>query len=227
MTRICPLLTSCLLMSPLAGFSQETKSFSVVNLQNHFTPKLTKKFGNDDREGNFLKLADRKKKLGGILFNITDGVIQLGNKVWVEMPTKVEGIPVNKNFVRLYILHATGYGGGPNKPGMAWYVEDGTRIGEYRIHFADRSSETIPIVYGIDVRDWWFRQDEAKTTRSKIVWEGEKELAKKYDCRLRLYLTTWTNPKPQTPVIAVDYCGRKQQTVAAPFCVAMTVQRQQ
>jgi hypothetical protein len=115
-------------------------------------------------------------------------------------------------------------GGGPNAPGTEWHVEDDTPIGEYKIYYEDKSDETIPIIYGKDVRDWWFREDEKETSRSKVAWKGENDLAKKYECKLRLYLTTWENPKPDKKIVSIDYIGRKDETVAAPFCVALTLE---
>jgi hypothetical protein len=202
----------------------EGRRFSPVDLQDKFTHKLSEKFGNDDRQGNFLTVPQGEQTLGGIAFKVGDAVIQLGSKVWHEKPEKAEAIRVNKPLTRLHILHATGYGGGPNAPGGAWFVEDDTLIGEYRVHYEDKTSETIPIVYGKDVRDWWSREDEPAPSRSKVAWTGDNELAKQYDCRLRLYLTTWENPHPEKRVISIDYLSRKEETAAAPFCVAMTVE---
>jgi hypothetical protein len=198
--------------------------FTTVDLKDKFTHKLKDKFGNDQREGNFLTIKKGEQTLGGVKFKIGEGVVQLGSKVWHEMPEKVEGIKVDKKFAKLHILHATGYGGGPNMPGNDWYVEDDTEIGEYKLHYEDRSTARIPIVYGKDVRDWWFREDEKEPSRSKVVWTGDNELAKTLDCRLRLYLTTWENPKPDKKVTRIDYISRKEKTVAAPFCVAMTLE---
>ena len=109
-------------------------------------------------------------------------------------------------------------------PGTDWHVEDDTEIGEYKIHYADKSMATVPIVYGKDVRDWWFREDEEAPSRGKVAWKSDNELAKQYHCRLRLYRTTWENPKPDKKVVRIDYIGRKDKTVAAPFCVAMSVE---
>jgi hypothetical protein len=198
--------------------------FTTVDLKDKFTHKLKDKFGNDPREGNFLTIEKGEQMLGGIKFQIGEGVVQLGSKVWQEMPEKVEGIKVGRKFAKLHILHATGYGGGPNMPGNDWYIEDDTEIGEYKIHYEDKSTEAILIVYGKDVRDWWFREDEKEPSRSKVVWRGDNELAKKLNCRLRLYLTTWENPKPDKKVVSIDFISRKDKTVAAPFCVAMTLE---
>jgi hypothetical protein len=198
-----------------------------VDLKDKFTHKLTDTFGNDKREGNFLTIEKGEQTLGGVKFTIGEGVVQLGSKVWHEMPEKVEGIKVDKKFAKLHILHATGYGGGPNMPGDPWYVQDDTEIGEYKLHYEDKSTETIPVIYGKNVRDWWFREDEKEPSRSKVVWEGDNELAKTLNSRLRLYLTTWENPKPDKKVVCIDYISRKDKTVAAPFCVAITLEAKQ
>jgi hypothetical protein len=209
---------------PAASEPAKNAKFSFVDLQDKSNHKLSEKFGNDERKGNFLTIAKGEQTLAGVTFKIGDGVIQLGSTVWHEMPEKVEGIKVGKKFSRLDILHATGYGGGPNEPGTDWYVEDGADIGEYRIHYEDGATATIPIVYGKDVRDWWFREDEKEPSRGKVAWKGDNELAKRYECRLRLYLATWNNPKPDKKVVSIDYISRKDKTAAAPFCAAMTLE---
>ncbi len=201
----------------------DAQKYAFVDLSKKFTQNLDDKFGDDDRKGNFLKLT-REQKLGGVLFKVEDGAIQLGSQALKSKPPKVEGIQIDRHCTRLFILHATGYGGGPNKPGMPWFVKDGTEIGEYRIRFEDRSVVKTPIIYGKDVRDWWFRPDEKGTSRGKVVWKGDNELATRYNCRLRLYLHTWKNPRPDKKIVAIDFVGRKEKTTAAPFCIAMTLE---
>lgn len=222
MNRLLVVAGVCWVLS-FAPASAEEKEFVHIDLQGKFTHKLADKFGNDERQGNFLTVPKGEHTFNGVKFKIGKGVVQLGSKVWTEKPDMVVNIEVDSKVAKLHILHATGYGGGPNVPGSRWHVEDDTRIGEYNIHYEDKSVETIPIVYGKDVRDWWFREGEKSTSRSKVAWKGDNELAKRYDCRLRLYLTTWDNPKPDRKVVSIDYIGRKGETVAAPFCVAMTL----
>jgi hypothetical protein len=204
--------------------SAEEPKFAYIDLEAKITQKLADKFGNDNREGNFLTVPKGEQTFEKIKFKIGEGVIQLGSKVLTEQPDMVKGIKVDKKLAKLHVLHATGYGGGPNAPGTAWHVEDDTPIGAYKIHYEDKSVETIPIIYGQDVRDWWFREDEKDTSRSKVAWKGENDLANKYGCKLRLYLTTWENPKPDKKIVSIDYIGRKDETVAAPFCVALTLE---
>lgn len=223
MNRAAIVMGTFLFLCLATAFAEEEK-FSYVDLKDYVNFKVGDKFAGDDREGNELPILTGEQKLEGIKLKIEERVVQLGSKVATEKPEKVEGIKLNRKFARLHILHATAYGGGPNKPGGAWYVEDDTLIGEYRINYDDDSSESIPIEFGKDVRDWWFREDEKETSRAKVAWKGDNALSSTFNCRLRLYLTTWKNPKPDRKVVSIDFIGRKDQTVAAPFCLAMTTE---
>ena len=196
--------------------------FTYVDLKGKFNHKLTEKF--HGTEDNVLPLGKGKQTFGDVEFQIADGAIQLGSKLVPEDPEKVEEIKVGQKFAKLHILHACGYGGGPNTAGAAGHVEDDTEIGSYKINYADKTTETIPIVYGQDVRDWWYIEGEKETARAKVVWKGENEQAKKLNSKVRLYMTTWKNPKPDKKVVSIDYIGRKADTAAAPFCVAMTLE---
>ncbi len=200
--------------------------FRFLDLQMRKNQELSKEFGNDGREGNTLEgLPTGKKELLGVQFKIGKGVVHLGSTVQKDRPEKVEGISVSGSFAKLHILHATQYGGGPNKEGAAWFVKDGTLIGQYKVNYEDQTVETIPIVYGKDVRDWWFRPDEAGVTRGRVAWEGDNEVAKNLNCRLRLYVNTWENPKPRLKVVSIDFLSKMKETVASPFCVAITLEK--
>jgi hypothetical protein len=207
----------CGLSLPVAAAEPK---LAYIDLEAHVTHKLADSFGHDKLEGNILTVPKGEQTFDKIKFKIGEGVIQLGSKLWTEPPEKVEGIKVDKKLVKLHILHATGYGRTP--PGSPRHVDDDTHIGEYKIHYEDKSVETIPIIYGVDVRDWW--SDDKETSRSKVAWKGENDASKRFNSGIRLYLTTWENPKPDQKVVSIDYLGRKDETVAAPFCVALTLE---
>ena len=141
------------------------------------------------------------------------------------MPERVEGIKVDRKLAKLHILHATCFGGLPNERGESWFVEDGTLIGEFRVNFENSSAIIVPIVYGQDVRDWFYREPATNPKRSKVVWKGDNERAKGVKKNICLYLTTWENPWPDKKVTTIDYLAKKAQTVAAPFCVAITAEK--
>jgi hypothetical protein len=213
----------CCILAVAAAFAQEKKS-AVIDLTKYFNHKPGEKLEGDERSGNELPVPKGEQEFKGIKMQIGERVIQLGSKTVGDKPEKVEGIKVDRKFAKLHILHATAFGGGPNVEGTPGHVEDDTLIGEYRINYDDKSSENITIEYGKDVRDWWFREDEKETSRAKVAWTGDNDLAKQYSCRLRLYLTTWKNPKPDKKIVSIDFIGRKEETAAAPFCLAMTAE---
>ena len=56
-----------------------------------------------------------------------------------------------------------------------------------------------------------------------MAWKGENEHAKSLNAKIRLYLTTWENSKPDKKVVSIDFSSTKE-TPCAPFCVAMTAE---
>jgi hypothetical protein len=57
-----------------------------------------------------------------------------------------------------------------------------------------------------------------------VAWKGDNGRAKQLDARIRVYQTNWENPWPNKKVTTIDYLSKKDETVAAPFCIAMTVE---
>jgi hypothetical protein len=226
MTRLLT-LTAALCVFSVASAAPPEK-FTFVDIQPHANQKLKEPFGGGD--GNDLAaLGKDGRTLAGVNFKIGAGAIQLTSKLLaVKRPTKVEGIKVGQVGVKLHFLHATEFGNGSKigqegKEGDPLFVADGTTIAEYKVHYEDGKTETIPVVYGQDVRDWWFTEGTKGVTRGKVAWLGDNEMAKENKCRIRLYLTTWENPPPAKKIASIDYV-RMGDSPAAPFCVAITVE---
>lgn len=218
--RFLPLVLVCLCCSVLSA-----ADVHFLDLGPYTNQKRSDNLGRGVEGNHLTALPGGEQTFQQIKFHIGDGLIQLGSKVLRQMPEKVEGIPVDRTATKIHFLHATGFGGGPNKTEAdALFVKDDALIGEYVVRYDDGSSEGILIVYGKDVRDWWFREDEPGVTRGKVAWTGDNPWAMANDCRIRLYTTTWENPKPKIRISGIDYVGRKNDTIAAPFCVAITVQ---
>jgi hypothetical protein len=201
------------------------RKLTYIDLRSKVNQKLTDNLGTGADGNNLNELPTGEQTFGDVKFEIGDGLIQLGSKVLEKMPEKVEDIKIDRTLTKLYILDATAFGGGPNKEGDPWFVKDDALIGEYQVKFEDKSAEIIPIVYGQDVRDWFYVEGEKELTRGKVIWKGENARAKQVGAKIRLYLTTWENPKPDKKVISIDYISKKDETVAAPFCVALTLER--
>jgi hypothetical protein len=194
-----------------------------IDLAPKMNRKLTDNLGSG-RAGNSLStLPTGQQTLENVKFKIGPGVVQLASKVLDSWPDKVEGIAVDRKFAKLHILHATCFGGGLNREGDDGYVKDGTLIGQYIVNYDDGSSEGIPIVYGEDVRDFWYVDNEKVPSRGRVAWKGENAAASNFGAHVRLYASSWTNPKPDQKVVRIDYVSRKSETPAAPFCLAMSV----
>jgi hypothetical protein len=197
------------------------KQFTYLDLQPKATQKLSDSMHGFD--GNSLsELPKGEQMFHGVKFKIADSYIALRGRDETGKPEKVEAITVGKPFTKLHILHGTAYGSYRTGADRL-FVEYGTVIGEYRLHYDDNSIESIPIVYGEDVRDWWNWDKPAEVTRSKIAWSGKNELSRKQGQSIQLYLTTWNNPHPRKTVLTVDYISTVK-SAAAPFCVAISLE---
>jgi hypothetical protein len=203
------------------------RTFAFVDLQPWGNRKITLDAEEGKLRSDLSAIPAGFQTFGDVRFNIGEKFIQLGSTAMLGRPEKVKGISVGLRAEKLHFLHATGFGGGTNRESSPWHVKDGTLIGEYRVNFEDRSAIIIPIVYGEDVRDWFYIEDEKGPSKGKVVWEGDNELAQKDVKGIRLYLSTWENPWPEKRVTSIDYSSKKEETVAAPFCAAITVEGQQ
>jgi hypothetical protein len=162
--------------------------------------------------------------LGGVRFDVR-GVIQLRPHTdlepawqfyWDLLPIRVDGIRVEQQVRRLQVLQATAC--------TENSVKDGAEVARFVWHY-DTGQEASPILYGRDVRDWWWRPEDAAdptSDRSRIVWTGSNPSAGAKGYKLRLYLTTIENPRPQEVVRSLDYVSAMRES--APFLIALTVE---
>jgi hypothetical protein len=222
------LLTMTLVLWVVGFAPAPPQKFSFVDIGPHTNQKLKDNFSGSDRN-NLAGLLDGGRTFEGVNFKIGDGVIQLAsNLLPKQKPTKVEGIKVGQMCAKMHILHATEYGNGqtvgqPAKEGDPLFVADGTKIAEYKVVYDDGSTASIPVVYGEDVRDWWFTEKSKGVTRGKVAWKGDNELAKESASRIRVYLTSWENLHPGKKIASIDYL-KIGDNPAAPFCVAITLE---
>lgn len=218
------LLIAVLASSLVARAEDAKKTFHFVDLQEQANQKRLDNMGRGFPGSSLGPLPGGEQTFGGIKFKVGDGLLQLGSTILDMKPEKIVGIKVDARCAKLHILHATCFGGGPNTVGSPLHVKDGTTIGEYRVTFEDKSTAAIPIVYGQDVRDWFYVEAEGGPDRGKIAWNGENERAKEVGAKIRLFQTEWKNPKSDSKLVSIDYIGRKTEPPAAPFCVAISLE---
>jgi hypothetical protein len=220
MTR---LLSPLILLSVAAiAHAAPDGKYIFVDLAPKANMKRADNFGSG-RDGNDLKSVGKDSRtLAGVNFKLGESVLQLSSKYLAKQaPAKIDGIKVGNLAVKVHILHATGYGNVPQDSEA--FIADGTKIAEYTIRYDDGKTAVIPVVYGEDVRDWWWSDGDKGPSRGKIAWQGDNELAKGFNKRIRLYLTTWDNPHPTKKIASIDY-AKIGDGPAAPFCVAITLE---
>jgi hypothetical protein len=196
----------------LAAPAPKTQPIKFISLKGHTTVKMDENLHSDRFPNNNLKsLPTGKQKLGDVEFEIGEGILQLGSSNVTTKPNKIEGIKVGGTFKKIHFLHATGYS-----------AEENAVIAKYVINYDDKTTEEIEVQFGRDVVDWWAYPDRAGPTKGKTAWEGENEAAKGFDAKIKLYVMTWENPKPDKRVATIDFVATNSEQAAAPFCVAIT-----
>lgn len=216
-------LVPCLSLS-LSGAPVPKEKLIFVDIQPYGNHKLDERM-HSDREHNHLKSLPRgEQKFKNVTFKVGDKMMQLGSKLVEKYPDKIEGIKVDAKAAKIHALHACAYGGGPNTKGTDGHEEEDVQVGEYRLTYEDGATESLPVLHGRDVRDWWFAEDERDTSKAVVVWKGENDASKEYGMKLRLYQSTWENPRPDQKIVKIDFIGRKDKTPCAPFCLGITLE---
>jgi hypothetical protein len=149
----------------------------------------------------------------GIDFD-TRGVIQLAGQRLHEsrFPIRVDQIYVGRRCRKLHLLHATQQS-----------VGDGMEVGRVTLHYADGTTAAKPLVYGVDLRDWWVTPNEPPAGPTlRVAWEGINPMSGGQGTSIRLFHTVWENPRPSEPIESLDYSSA--MTDCAPFMIAVTAE---
>jgi hypothetical protein len=209
----CALVCGAVLALTVTAGAQA--KFTFVDLQ----PKANHKLADDLHESagnNLANVPQGEQKMADVTFRIGEKMVHLRGEHAAEMPQSVE-IPVSATCDRLHIVHSTGYGEGD--PEMA----DGTEIGAYVIHYADKSTERIPIRYGEELRDWWENPERNNLKSASVAWSGTNPAADQIMRKIRLYAIRWTNPHPEKEIATIE--AQSQGTQCDPFVVAVTLEK--
>src|ERR1043166_2965422 len=142
--------------------------FVTVNLSKFVTTVLS-----NAPQGNIWNSLPRGRQLlQGIPFQI-DGKFEVtgidglkgGNEY---IPTRVTGIPIGRKAEKLLLLHATGY-----------TEKDGTPLANLVLHYANGSEQSLRIIYGVHVRNWYEERYEKKKSlfdpNTVVAWSGTED----------------------------------------------------
>lgn len=204
--------------------------FFTVDLTGHMTNRLWD--GMLDVENDLAELGEAitpetpLRMLRGVPFRL-DGVVLVGpdSAGDQKLRRRAEGIAVGRKAQRLFFLHANHYS----------QYSRGTQMGAYTILYADTTSVTLPIRYGIETADWWSYSD-SKASGAAVAWTGRNESSARWSrlynfpaslgrpLGLQLFLFAWDNPKPDVEIQSIDLvpASRTPGSPAIPFLVGVT-----
>ncbi len=184
---------------------------NLIDLSDYYNAAFGQTWHPGVENNNLAGLTPGLLQLDGTAFDVR-GIVQVNSlrlrEAGNRYPQQISGIKIGQTCRKLEILHATGYLG-----------RDGLRLGAYILHYANGHQETIPIIYGEDVRDWNEHSDPSTTlSRGKIVWRATNDA----HYMIRLFKTTWINPLPDIEITSMDFLSA--MAVPAPFLIALTAE---
>jgi hypothetical protein len=156
-----------------------------VDLQPRGTDYLTDGPGEVGNDLN--RLPRGVHRLGQTYFRIGEKMVHIQGRMRADLPQTVKGIEVRAKGRVLHFLHSTQGG---------LHAEE-TLIGAYIIHYADGSSEQVPLVYARDITNWWHRDPGRPLTRARPAWTGLNDAVERQTrpgLKIRLFDLTWTTP---------------------------------
>ena len=153
-------------------------------------------------------------RLGATFFRIGEKMVHLRGRLRPDLPRSVKGINVRARGHVIHFLHGTQYG-----------ADSGPLIGIYVVHYADGSSESIPLIYGRNLANWWrFPRSNEEPTEAKVAWTGTNDATDlNPGLMVRLFDMAWTNPHPEKEIASLDVLSAGKE--CDPFLVAVTVER--
>jgi WD40 repeat protein/tRNA A-37 threonylcarbamoyl transferase component Bud32 len=187
-----------------------------IDLARHYNARLNEVW---HLRGSPMTVPMGIQKFAGVDFDVR-GIIQVGThtSTGLPYPKQVTGIRVGRRCVKLHFLHSLIYG--PS-------ATNGLAVGTYIIHYLDGQQREIPIRGGIEVGDWWTHSKETNT-QFTVAWTGTNEKSAQYERSIRLFKTTWKNPRADVEIASIDFVaarvGTPDREPPSPFLVAITAE---
>jgi WD40 repeat protein len=167
------------------------------------------------RANDLSQIPSGVQKFNGVLFDVR-GVIQLSGTALENLggkfPDKVTGIPVQRKARKLHFMQ-----------GASWEALYGTTIGKYQINYANGERREVKLVFGKNVRDWWFPPTQPQTTtEAAVAWQGNNPASQQMGMAIRIYQMGWNNPLPDEVIDSIDFISMMEKP--APFLLAITTE---
>ena len=186
-----------------------------LDLTPFYNCSITENWANLRADGNTLDLLPRGlQHFGGVPWDIRGLIILDSVRQRRELPifpVRVSDIPIHRRIRRAHFLCAASWGSSP-----------GEEIGRWTFHTAEGATLDRPIRLGTDVLDWWTPAGTPPPQGMTMAWTGVNPASAKANWRIRLFLVTWDNPRPEVEIRSLDFIS--SMGVANPFLLAITVE---
>lgn len=171
------------------GFTVDlSKAYNVSLADNsQFTGWLGLGAGDDLSE-----LPTGETRLRGDLYklaadNTKPSAIRLASSLDDRIYPDLVNISIDRKADALLFLHT-----------CAWTDQSNRKIGAYKVHYFDGTSETIDLFYGANIISWL---DMRSIGGAENVWGGRT----KENQRVSLFRVQWDNPHPQKKISSVEF----------------------
>jgi hypothetical protein len=136
--------------------------------------------------------------LDGAYHRIGEKLVHVRARSAPSLPAAVTAIAVAATADQIRFLHSA-----------RGEVPHGTEVGFYTVHYADGTSERVPVVFGRDAGDWFSanRHPLVTTTHARVSWTGTNDMADRTppnQIKIHLYGSTWKNPHPERMIATID-----------------------
>jgi len=183
-----------------------------IDLTSYFNARLDESWHGGAPGNDLANLPRGLQLLDGVRFDVR-GIVQLRTGTGFTYkgrayPDRVDGIKLHIKCDRLHFLHASG-----------WSEPEGSVVGRYVIHYSNGQQRVIRLVYGEDLRDWWFGAARAGPLKqAAVAWEGVNSAGN----HVALFHRVWENPLPDVEIQSIYFIST--MTGCAPFLVAITAE---
>jgi len=206
----------CVMLAVMAGTARVPAAdapeaaadrFHRIDLKDHLTLKFEDIDKDPDSAWRYVPHGDQT--FDGTPFQMQGNMQVAGLRAAREnrkFATSVRGIPVNRRGSRLHVLH----GAGEN-------LANGVPLASLVLNFADGTKQTLPLVYGQNVRNWYKSRtdsDQVSDPGSKVVWTGTSPRSDRFGMTLRLYRSSFALNFPGVEVQSIDFISLMSESVS-------------
>lgn len=207
---------------PVAPLRETHLRRQLIDLSGHFNAGLSETWAVWEHANDLFALKPGVHRFHEVEFDVRGVVVLGGEDGGFRWPRRAENIRVGSTCRRIHFLHAANL---LNLDYQCADVPAGTEVAHYAICYQDGARERKPILFGRDVWNWHVPPALAESGAAEspqVVWTSANAISRANGNFTALFLSTWTNPHPDTPVERIDFVSAG--TKAQPFLLGITLE---